>query len=316
MCCFAQAILKVSDTFIFGRLTDTGTQFLAYEMKYESETPNAMILPLPVETPAQEDSVRFIDLSGYEEFFGDLAKAFPYIPNRSIGCAMMPTDSMSKSALEIHQVGNFVASFVPTVDDFDRLDKQFMIHKETWSKIPEYSNYGFAVFQLNDLIGKPHPMAFEFRTRSNQIFFPTVHIHDGEVHTHEEFDHQLFMQHAGFDSVVGKYDGPHRTDSSTGAVRSNDVANMCCNCEKSKGLIAPDLLVHRVSLNGNLPNKDTTFYSSGSPTVPSFNYRRLLSYWPIAIPLAAIGWIFNRRNKVRSSRLAAESKPLENANAD
>src|SRR5690606_16069404 len=111
--------------------------------------------------------------------------------------------------LAVHEVGDFVASFVPTLADFRRLDPQFVIPQESWDKIPEYSDYGFAVFQLKSLVGNPHPMAFEFTTRwPDRIFFPTVHIHDGEVHDREEFDHTLYLQHPEFDRVVGTYQGP------------------------------------------------------------------------------------------------------------
>lgn len=177
MCCFAQAVLNVKQTRIFARLSGTGTQLLAYQMEYESEKPNAMILPLPVKLPAREDSVRFVDLSQYEEFFEDLSSAFPYQRSRNIGCSSAGFDELAAgSVLMVHKVGSFIASFVPTIDDFDRLDKQFVIPKETWQQIPEYENYGFAVFQLNELSGKPHPMAFEFESRSDRVFFPTVHI--------------------------------------------------------------------------------------------------------------------------------------------
>ena len=89
--------MSVSDTFIFARLTGGGSQYLAYEMKYESEEPNAMILPLPVALPAGERSIRFIDLSGYDNFFEDLSRAFPYIPKQSLGCS---TQTLSKGAVD------------------------------------------------------------------------------------------------------------------------------------------------------------------------------------------------------------------------
>jgi len=35
---------------------------------------------------------------------------------------------------------------------------------------------------------KPHPMTFEFESRNKNIFFPTRHVHDGEVHPAEDFE--------------------------------------------------------------------------------------------------------------------------------
>ena len=302
MCCFSARILHVTDTLIFGRLSDDGYQYLAYQMKYESEEPNAMILPLPVEVPASETSIEFIDLSGYESFFVDLARAFPSLPQTK-GILGATTESKSvASRLAVHEVGNFVASFVPSVDDFDRLDERFVIPKETWLKIPEYADYGFAVFQLKELVGKPHPMAFRFKTRTKSLFFPTVHIHDGEVHTEEDFDHILFAQHAGLDSVAGSYRGPWNSDWRTGLVRSADTAGKYCKIDKAKDLIAPDLLVHRKRLRGKLPNEDTLLMVDGSPTVPSFNYRKLIAWWPAALPFVGLAWLFNRRNRLKQEQ--------------
>jgi len=38
-------------------------------------------------------------------------------------------------------------------------------------------------------------MAFEFpRADAKKLFFPTVHIHDGQVHAQATFDHTLYCQ--------------------------------------------------------------------------------------------------------------------------
>lgn len=40
-----------------------------------------------------------------------------------------------------------------------------------------------------------HPMAFRFPTRMPEtLFFPTVHVHDGEYHETAAFDHTLYCQ--------------------------------------------------------------------------------------------------------------------------
>ena len=87
------------------------------------------------------------------------------------------------------------ASFVPTIADFDRLDERFRLPKETWHHLPQYNKFGFAVFKLKPGEKRIHPMAFEFpRSDSKRLFFPTVHIHDGEVHATADFDHILYCQ--------------------------------------------------------------------------------------------------------------------------
>ena len=295
MCIFTQAIQSVADTSIFARRTNRDSQYVVYEMKYQSEKANAMILPLPVQTPAAESSIKFIDLQDYKDLFKDLDNAFPHVVKRGFNTLAADGQVASNSILRVHEVGNFIASFVPNVDDFDRLDPQFTLPKSTWDKIPVYSDYGFAVFQLKELAGKPHPIAFEFKSRTNDIFFPTMHIHDGQIHAREEFDHALYLQHPAFDKQVDDYFGPETLDYQTGLVRSKVKAAAVVKCEKTKGIVEPDLLIHRVSLHGVFPNRDMAV--SESQVKPRSFSKRLFKYWPIAIPLAAFAWLINRRNK-------------------
>lgn len=43
-------------------------------------------------------------------------------------------------------------------------------------------------------------MAFSFPSaRAGHLFFPTMHIHDGEVHEKEDFDHTLYCQASGLE---------------------------------------------------------------------------------------------------------------------
>ena len=301
MCIFSNPILNVFATKIFGRLTDKGTQFIVYKMSYESEVPNAMILPLPTALDAGEDGVRFIDLKEYGEFFSDLAKAFPFRPTGGIGCSASNIKAASDS-LVVHEVGDYVASFVPTLDDFERLDPQFAIPRKTWDKIPTYSDYGFVVFQLKKLIADSHPMAFEFETRLDEIFFPTVHIHDGEVHSEEEFEHLLVAQHAGLDSVAGAYINADVVDKRTGFVRSKEPAKRFSNIAKSKGILQADLLLHQKELHGRHKNEDMVFQIAGNPLVPSFNWRKFIWVAPWVFGLGAVAWFFNRRGKIRREK--------------
>jgi hypothetical protein len=158
----------------------------------------------------------------------------------------------------VHEVGDFVASFVPGVDDFARLDPRFSIPKTVWSAIPEYADYGFAVFQLKETSGSPHPIAFEWKTRlRDSIYFPTVHIHDGTVHAEDTFHHVLYLQEARFDARVGDYDGPEHADPTTGYIRSKSKASLFVDTDKALGAIDGDLLLHKTSRVGLLPNKDT-----------------------------------------------------------
>jgi hypothetical protein len=302
VCCFAGAVENVADTKIFARPTGDGSQFLVYEMTYKSQQPTAMILPLPTELPAREGSVRFISLDGYREFFVDLTSAFPSVAG--LGCGS-DGSLAHKSDLRVHEVGDYIASFVPSIDDFTKLDPQFTIPKSTWEKIPRYFDYGFAVFQLKELSGRPHPMAFEFTSRwDDRVFFPTVHIHDGEVHTHDHFDHMLFLQHAGFDSVVGRYVEAFATDRETGFIRSKEPVAKSSNIDKANGILEPKLLVHRLDLQGSLPNEDQVFAIAGDPTKPRLNLRSLRGLLPWGLGFAAFAWFIARRRRLRRRQVA------------
>jgi len=296
MCIFSQPVNSVNATRIFARPTGTGSQFLAYQMSYNSPSENAIILPLPVRTSAREDGVRFIDLEGYQSLFDDLSEGFPYTaPAVSIGCSAPPEcDSM----LEVFKVGNYIASFVPTLEGFSRLDPRFSLPQTTWEKVPQYLEFGFAVFQLAQGNLTPHPMALEFQTDSQNIYFPTMHIHDGDVHDMEEFDHVLYMQHAGLDSSVYQYMNSNVPDKSTGLVRSKHVARRFCNTERTRGIVDGKLLVHKKTIFGEKPNHDTEIFTSGDASRPSFNARPLLAYTPWLFVAAGIAWFVRRRDRI------------------
>ena len=158
MCCFSRPVVSVTDTNIFARASKDGRQFLVYSMKLDAKEELAMILPLPVPKASKEDAVRFINLEKYPDFFAELRSGFPEPkPGRSL--------SNSKDApatLKVVEVGSFIASFVPSVADFKRVDEKFRLPADVWDKLPMYRGFGFAVFQLKKGEHKIHPMAFEF----------------------------------------------------------------------------------------------------------------------------------------------------------
>jgi MYXO-CTERM domain-containing protein len=294
MCCFSTKT-EVHGTSIFARATKAGTQALVYQMRYTAEAPTAMILPLPVALPSREDSVRFTSLKEYPSFFYDLGRGFEEPrskggPARAIAVAAAPP-------LEVHDVGDFVATFVPSMKDFGRVDSRFVLPKQVWDRIPAYADYGFAVFQLKDLSGTPHPIALELDTRMpGHLFFPTVHIHDGTVHEKESFDHVLYAQDETFDA---------RTEDAGGFVRSHLPAMSFADAQRSHGLLNADLRVHKATLRGVLPNRDTTFErianrarvagcsrcdTAGTPDG---------AWLPVTAALGGLGWIIRRRNELR-----------------
>src|SRR5580698_6782574 len=201
MCCFSLPVKSVSETRIFARPAAEGRQFLAYSMTIEAAQELAMVLPLPVKPESGEHVVNFINLKEYENFFDDLESGFPKPPpppsERATFTSLGPVPATA-AILDVMQVGDFEASFVPRVKDFARLDKRFRLPAGTWEKLPAYRDYGFAVFKLKSGKLRVHPMAFAFPRRdADTLFFPTVHIHDGHVHNKADFDHVLYAQPSG-----------------------------------------------------------------------------------------------------------------------
>jgi hypothetical protein len=191
MCCFSGPVEHVSGTSIYTRGSPRGGQLLVYEMNVAAREPVAMVLPLPVPMGTGEGAVRFINLERAPKFFAHMRDGFVVMTRGSFGDVGAPQ-------LAVHDVGAFEASFVPRIVDFDRLDSRFRLPRQAWDALPAYADWGFAVFKLKSVSSEPrpvHPMAFEFPRRDpTQLFFPTVHVHDGRVHSRAGFDHALYCQ--------------------------------------------------------------------------------------------------------------------------
>ncbi len=241
MCMFSgrQPALHVSKTRIFARVERTH-QCLIYSMQLASSEEVAMILPVPVIANAPEDAMSFVDLSGYPALFDELALLFAPPPARLAPQSRSFSPELSAKTLVVHEVGAFGASFVPRLADFTRLDPRFRLPETVWSAMPQYADWGFAVFQLAKGDTKIHPMAFHFPTREpSRVFFPTVHVHDGSVHEHAEFDHELYWQ----DSSAPSIDAVSHTPAST------------LLTERSKGFIQSGLARRRI-MRGIYENAD------------------------------------------------------------
>lgn len=247
MCCFSRPVISVSATNIFARAAENGRQFLVYSMTLNATDDLAMVLPLPVKSGTDEKDVSFIDLSGYADFFADLRSGFPVPITKSLGTRGVQVTPLSGHPLTVVSVGNFDASFVPTVKDFSRLDERFRLPDDTWKKLPDYRDFGFAVFKLKPGAATVHPMAFSFPRRDTKtLFFPTVHIHDGRVHPKAGFDHALYCQASEHQPLVLR------------EWRESDrLANAFMKVDKAKGLIAASQHCYQKQMHGTLPNRDT-----------------------------------------------------------
>ncbi len=242
MCCFSSEIESVKNTRIFARLDTKGRQFVIYAMSIKSKEDIAMVLPLPVLPGEGEQAVTFINLEKYPKLFDDMARGFPEtLPAADAIGEARP--AVAAAVLEVKQVGAFEASFVPAAADFDRLDKRFRLPEGTWDKLPGYKGFGFAVFKLRKGEHAVHPMAFSFPSAApDRIFFPTLHIHDGEVHPKADFDHTLYCQGSGLKH------GEWR--------ESPGIAMQFMNTALTKGIVYGGLHVYKRTLNGELANTD------------------------------------------------------------
>jgi len=230
---------------------DGKIQHLVYSMNVGAAEAKevAMILPLPVPISCSEDAVNFVNLDGYPNFFEHLAQGF--VPQ-----TLSKSRSRSKaSTLKVHDVGAYVASFVPAVKDFERLHEGFRLSADVWAQLQEYRDWGFAVFQLKlsfgklGMFGSPrsdtnnfHPMALTFPNRHpEQLYFPTKHVHDGTVPKQCIFDHVLYSQ--------PEQDIPDWS-------KSNGEAKLFANISLSRGILDADKHVFRRKMMGTFENGD------------------------------------------------------------
>jgi hypothetical protein len=210
-----------------------------------------------------ENAVRFVDLSGYPTFFGDLESCFPQVTGSFSRSNAPETENELAEALEVQDVGDFEASFVPGRKDFLRLDPRFRLPESFWQTLPLYADWGFAVFKLRapavrqrpTLLQRmglarppyipprtPHPMAFDFPTRCpRDLFFPTVHMHDGQVHARAEFDHVLYGQ----------------MESAEWIKSEAEAIGTVVDAERARGLIDPSRPAWKLIVKGERTNEDT-----------------------------------------------------------
>ncbi|MCE9580030.1 MAG: hypothetical protein K8W52_43340 [Deltaproteobacteria bacterium] len=249
MCRFSGPVREVGATKIFVGDAGDGRQSLIYAMEVELAAPVAMVLPLPVPADGPDDAIAFHDLSEHAWLFDDLAGEFAPAP--AAGHARDASRG-ARQALTVHAVGAFEASFVPRPADFARLDPRFRLAPEVLAALPEYDDWGFAVFQLTTDARRRaafHPMGLVFPRRDpDRLFFPTGHVHDGVVHPTAAFDHRLYAQVAPAIAAHLGWERSRRPMSAVSGLR------------RSIG-IDPDRHAYAVTLTGELPNRDAWLHA-------------------------------------------------------
>lgn len=189
MCIFSQSVRQVSETSIFVRDLGNERHLTVYQMNAVISESTAMILPVP------GTDLTFINLEHYPQFFRILCNLFPStrLPKYSNFSRKLSLP------LPVYELGLYEASWVPSLRDFWRLDTRFRLPALLWEELPDYGNFGFAVFQLKkgatDLTKQFQPMAYSYRPHNeHSLFFPTTHVHDGRVEPVSLYDHQFYFQ--------------------------------------------------------------------------------------------------------------------------
>lgn len=261
--CIITKQADVSHTRIFARV-DGDQQVIVYQNKITAWEPAAMVLPIP-EATSEENAVEFIDLEKHEELFNTLK--YRFASQWTLGArARKSARSFEFDTLKVEDVGSFKASYVPSQDDFKRLDKRFRLAPKVWELLPQYEDFGFVVFQFKAGPHEPHPMAFRFKTRHPEaVYMPTVHVHDEEVHPEGDFDHVLYIQTKSGqphwatsveDLPGGIVTGNELSDSweAEAEMPAEERARTLGQFERT-GIFNSDIL-WRKAVKGRLPNKD------------------------------------------------------------
>lgn len=240
--------LSVSSTRLFAR-REGDAQFLVYQMAIDAPADLAMVLPLPVSKVA-EDAIEFLDLSAIPLLFEQLHACFAEPVSRGELLDLEEVAAMPQ-ALVVHSVGSFEASWVPTLADMTRLDARFRLADDVWGDLPQFSDYGFAVFKLKAGAHTIHPMAMKFPTKDAALYFPTVHVHDGKVHEQAGFDHELYFQCEGKPLLEAPGGASKQIETAFHMPEERIVIG------DTRGAVAHGMTLYRVELRGKLPNADT-----------------------------------------------------------
>lgn len=194
--CMMIAPANVQSTRIFATLS-AGKQVLVYEAAITTASVNAMVLPIPIRSPSTP--IALLDLSAHSRFFTSLYVNFVDTrppPPPAFGA---PPGASPPRVLEVVTIGSFEASIVPALDDFSRLDARFHLPPGLRAVLAtRYADWAFVVYQLapgNILL---HPFGVTFESRwTKHLFFPTVHVHDGQsAPPGAFFAHSFFAQGA------------------------------------------------------------------------------------------------------------------------
>ncbi len=235
MSCFTRPVTQVVRTRLFARAVDD-RQVLAYAAAVKTPHDVAMVIPLPTPPGTSSSAVRFIDLSSYATFFGDLRRAFP--PS----AARPPSRSFSPNLATLLAAGPLEGTFLPSFGDFDRFEPWHRLSATVVTHHRHYTDWGFALFKLRGetVVQEIRPFAIEFPRRDpSQLYFPT---YDGSIKPEASFDHILYWQ-------------PQR-GRPEGAIGAHELRRMV-DIDRTRGAVDPALPLATRAIHGAQANADT-----------------------------------------------------------
>lgn len=297
MCIFAKEVKQVSHTRILVAPTSNGRQLTIYEnavtktrLKKGQHGGNAMILPCP---SFNGSKVELVDLSKHPNLFNNLDKLFPKLKHNkpaysgNAKAKSKASDEEAEEELEVHNVGAYVVSIVPSIRDIIRLNKDVFtisISVEELLHRKYDTNFAFIICAFDITKGiDPHPIGYVHDALSpTELFVPCKHEHgDGDTKT-EHFDHTLFSIGTIPHEFGGRTPEEERTYLEEQAKNKGSgyyVQNPSSVISDLLPTITPlttilkleTPIIRRLELRGKYPNDDLVFRLINPLVIPSAN---------------------------------------------
>ena len=266
MCMMASEVSKVENTRIFASANEGRTrQCIVYEMAVELKARtgkgNAMILPVP----GSAADIALVDLSGLPGFFEPLDELFRERTKGMRSRGGMDHDDLDE--LEVHKVGAYDVSIVPTADDVKRLNPEvFELSAATERTLrTQYPlGYAFIVAQIRES-GAFHPLGYTHALVGGKLFIPTRHEHGHAVRDGlADWDHTIYHQGSKSldmvptDGRYGKARQHKAYERSANMVLGGILGGLTVVAPALAPYIRLDGNLHPVTAEGSLANIDLT----------------------------------------------------------
>lgn len=263
MCIMAGPVESVSNTRIFVGADSRGLRqvvlyAMAVQLQARSGKGNAMILPVP----GGATDVALFDLTAYPTIFDDIDAPF-VVRSRGVSKDL---DRSFGEPLEVHRVGSYDVSIVPTVDDVKRLNTSvFEVSADTENTLRGHYPVGFAflVAQLRTS-GDFHPLAYTHPVVDGRMFIPTRHEHGGRSGDLPKWDHSIYHQsQSELDVIPQDHRNIPRRQTARTAHFDGKLLPLLYASEKTRPLVGyfdPRGPLTKIEAHGRLPNIDLTVH--------------------------------------------------------